>query len=126
MAAMNVFKVGDKVKFGRKFGEQTLGEVIKVNGRSVKVKTLAKRGALRSYPVGSVWNVAIGLVELVDSAEESARLESIPEVAADVAAMYRALDDAARERRRAAARKAVATRKLREMREMNARVACGC
>ena len=59
---MTEFKKGDVVYFGRKFGEKTLGEIIKVNTKSYKVKTLESRGRTRAYPVGSKWRVPKTLV----------------------------------------------------------------
>lgn len=60
-------KVGMKVLFGRTNGEQTLGEIIKVNKARLKVKQLESRGAMRSYPVGTTWTVTAGLCALTDS-----------------------------------------------------------
>jgi hypothetical protein len=51
------FSVGERVSFGKPQGEKTLAEVVKVNGKSVKVKTLEVRGTQRTYPIGSVWTV---------------------------------------------------------------------
>jgi len=56
---------GDKVFFGRTHGEQTLGEVVKVNRVKVKVKQLESRGTYRSYPVGTVWTVPVSLLSKV-------------------------------------------------------------
>jgi hypothetical protein len=53
---------GQRVFFGRRHGEQTLGEVIKVNRASVKVKQLEARGVLKDHRVGTVWTVARSLV----------------------------------------------------------------
>lgn len=55
-------KVGMKVMFGRGAGEQTLGEIIKVNGVNCKVKQLEVRGSMRSYSVGTVWTVPASLM----------------------------------------------------------------
>jgi hypothetical protein len=56
--------VGQRVLFGRSQGEKTLGEVVKVNRATVKVRQLEARGTLRSYPVGTVWTVPVQFVEL--------------------------------------------------------------
>ena len=48
---------GMTVNFGRKNGEQTLGEIIKVNTKKLKVKQLESRGTMRNYPVGTIWTV---------------------------------------------------------------------
>ena len=58
-------KVGDRVMFGRGRGEKTLGEVVKVNVKSVKVKQLETRGTRKTYDVGSVWKVPHSLCERV-------------------------------------------------------------
>lgn len=47
-------KVGMKVVFGRVNGEQTLGEVVKINTKSLKVRQLEDRG---THPIGTVWSV---------------------------------------------------------------------
>ena len=56
------FKVGDKVYFGRKNGEKTLGEIVKVNRKTYKVRQLESRGMYRDHAVGTRWNVAKSLV----------------------------------------------------------------
>jgi hypothetical protein len=63
---MTLFMKGDKIQFGRKNGEQTLGMVEKVNGKSLKVRTLESRGRDgRSVP-GMVWRVHPSLATLVE------------------------------------------------------------
>jgi hypothetical protein len=59
---------GDKVYFGRAHGEKTLGEVVKVNGKSVKVKQLESRGTMKNFAVGTIWRVALSLVSPVTGA----------------------------------------------------------
>ncbi len=49
------FIVGDKVYFGRKNGQQSLGEVVKVNRKSLKIKLLEPRGMYKAHKVGGVW-----------------------------------------------------------------------
>jgi hypothetical protein len=49
------FIVGDKVHFGRKNGQQSLGEVVKVNRKSLKVKLLEPRGMYKAHKVGGIW-----------------------------------------------------------------------
>jgi hypothetical protein len=73
---MTEFKKGDKVYFGRKNGEKTLGEVTKVNRKTYKVKTLESRGTKRSYEVGSVWTVPKTLCWAAD--EKPARVTTAP------------------------------------------------
>ncbi len=64
-------KNGDKVYFGRTHGEKTLGEVVKVNGKTVKVKQLESRGSIKDHPVGTLWRVALSMVCPVDGAASS-------------------------------------------------------
>lgn len=59
------FKVGDKVRFGRTFGEKTVGTVVKVNKKSIKIRQDEVRGMRRERPAGTIWRVAPSLVELV-------------------------------------------------------------
>jgi len=54
--------VGQQVRFGRSSGEQTLGTVMKINGKSVSVRQDESRGSMRSYPVGTIWKVSPTLV----------------------------------------------------------------
>jgi hypothetical protein len=53
------FKVGDKCFFGRPNGEQTLGEVIKVNPRKYKIRQLEERfgDGSKRRPIGTTWTV---------------------------------------------------------------------
>ena len=64
----NEFTVGSKVYFGRKNGEKTLGEIIKVNRKTYKIRQLESRGMYRNHAVGTRWTVAKSLVW---SAEEN-------------------------------------------------------
>ena len=59
------FHVGQTVRFGRKQGEQSLGEVIKINTKSVKVKLLEGRGVYKAHPAGGIWRVHPSLCSLV-------------------------------------------------------------
>jgi hypothetical protein len=65
------FNVGDKVVFGRKQGEKTLGVITKVNRRTYKIRQQGARGTKRIRPDGTIWTVAKALVEAApsDSAE---------------------------------------------------------
>jgi hypothetical protein len=56
-------QVGMKVMFGRPNGDQTLGEIVKVNPSKAKVKTLEIRGNGRGSEVGSVWTVPYSLMK---------------------------------------------------------------
>ncbi len=62
MGASNDYKVGQKVYFGRSKGERTLGEVVKINPKKLKVKQLESRGTMMTHPVGTVWSVPPSLV----------------------------------------------------------------
>lgn len=55
-------QVGMKVMFGRPNGEQTLGEVVKINPTKAKVKALASRGNGRGSDVGTIWTVPYSLM----------------------------------------------------------------
>lgn len=48
---------GMVVSFGRSHGEHTLGEVVRINRKNVKVVQLEPRGSNKSYEVGSLWLV---------------------------------------------------------------------
>jgi len=60
------FKVGQKVYFGRRNGEKTLGEILKLNPTKAKVKTLEARGVLRERDAGVIWTVPYGLMTPAD------------------------------------------------------------
>ena len=64
------FKVGDQVLFGRPNGEQTCGEIVKVNRKTYKVKTL--EGRARYDKAGRIWNVSKSLVRPVDAKKPAA------------------------------------------------------
>jgi hypothetical protein len=59
-------KVGMKVVFGKVHGEQTLGEIVKVNPTKAKVRTLENRGNGRGSDVGVVWSVPYSLMSPAD------------------------------------------------------------
>jgi hypothetical protein len=63
--ATSDFKVGDKVVFGRTYGEKTEGTVVKVNRMKLKVRQDESRGMFRAYPVGTVWGVPPSLCSKV-------------------------------------------------------------
>ena len=58
---------GDKGYFGRRNGQKTYGEVVKVNRKTVKVKQLEVRGTQRDHAVGTVWTVPKSLWTPEDS-----------------------------------------------------------
>ena len=66
------FVVGEIVSFGRISGEQTLGEVVKVNRKSLKVKTLEGRGRGRAGSKGAVWRVDPSLCSHHDGEHDGA------------------------------------------------------
>ena len=57
-------KIGMRVYFGRENGEETLGEIVKINPKKFKVKTLEQRGTKKDYPIGLVWTVPPSLCVL--------------------------------------------------------------
>lgn len=60
------FQVGDRVEFGRTNGEQTLGTVIAVNRKNLKVRQDEVRGQQRTHKVGTVWTVPPSLCRKVN------------------------------------------------------------
>ena len=59
MSSTHTFRLGDTVLFGREHGEKTLGKVIGINPKTVKVEQAEARGG---RPVGTVWRVAPSFV----------------------------------------------------------------
>ena len=59
-------RIGMKVYFGRRNGEQTLGEIVKINTKKFKVATLESRGVKKSHRVGGIWTVPPSLCRRVD------------------------------------------------------------
>jgi len=49
-----MFQVGQRVIFGRSNGEKTVGTVLKINAKSIKIKQEEARGG---YAVGTEWRV---------------------------------------------------------------------
>jgi hypothetical protein len=72
METLSSLKQGDKVYFGRSHGEQTLGEVVKVNRVKVKVRQLESRGMYKSHAVGTVWTVPVSLLVKADPSTKAA------------------------------------------------------
>ena len=63
---LNGMEIGSQVIFGRPNGEQTKGEVVKINRKSVKVKqTEVRYGNGRTRQEGQVWNVHPSCLKLV-------------------------------------------------------------
>lgn len=67
-----MFKVGDKVIFGRTHGEQTHGTVVKVNRTTVLVAQDEERGVYRTRSVGTKWKVPFSLCRLAGAAAATA------------------------------------------------------
>jgi len=61
MNATNELKIGSKVVFGRTNGEQTKGEVVKINQKTLKIRQTETRS---KHPIGTVWSVPHSLVRL--------------------------------------------------------------
>lgn len=49
--------LGHRIYFGRGRGEQTLGEIVKVNPKTYKVRQLEARGTSVSHGIGTIWTV---------------------------------------------------------------------
>ena len=60
------WKIGMKVMFGRKNGQKTLGEIVKVNPKKLKVKQLESRGVQKNHSIHSIWTVPRSLCTPVD------------------------------------------------------------
>ena len=54
--------IGQRVNFGRKHGQQTLGEVVKVNRTKAKVRQLEARGTMKDHKVGTIWTVPFSML----------------------------------------------------------------
>ena len=60
------FKKGQRVYFGRERGEQTLGEITKLNPTKAVVKTLEERGNGRGSAPGAIWHVPYSMLKPTD------------------------------------------------------------
>ena len=69
-----MFKVGDKVVFGRPNGEKTNGTVVKVNRTTVLIAQDEERGQTRIRTAGTKWKVPLALVQLQSQADALAAL----------------------------------------------------
>lgn len=67
MKTISDFPIGSVVRFGRSglSAERTLGTVIGHGRTKIKVRQDEARGQNRAYPVGTIWTVPPGLVEIV-------------------------------------------------------------
>jgi len=61
---MSGFRIDDVVTFGRPNGEQTLGQIVKINRKTLLVQTLEGRGRGGRTKVGAKWRVAPSLCQL--------------------------------------------------------------
>lgn len=57
--ATSKYNVGDLVVYGRRNGQKTMGQIVRVNPSKYKIKQLEARGA---HPVGTVWGVPESLI----------------------------------------------------------------
>jgi hypothetical protein len=69
-------KIGQKVLFGRSHGEQTLGEIVKINQTRAKVRQLESRGTYKAHAVGTVWTVPFTLLSPVSQGAAPVSLHS--------------------------------------------------
>ena len=51
------YKIGMKVSFGRPNGEKTVGLIVKVNPKKLKIEQTEIRGRQRTHSIGTVWTV---------------------------------------------------------------------
>jgi len=96
---MSSFKVGDKVSFGRPNGEKTLGTVVKVNAKTLKIRQDEERGQGRIRPAGTIWKVGPNFCTLIDGTGKPAPVAATPatpkrtdaEILRDIAGVYSGL-----------------------------------
>lgn len=60
--ARSEFRVGDRVLFGRRNGEQTEGVIVKLNAKKAKVRQVGARGVRSNHAEGTVWGVPYSLL----------------------------------------------------------------
>lgn len=86
------FHVGQTVRFGRRNGEQSLGKVVKVNTKSIKVELLEARGVYKAHRVGGLWRVHPSLCSPCDGkAATPAPKRDEVEILGDITRIYGAL-----------------------------------
>lgn len=51
------YKIGMTVSFGRPNGEKTVGKIVKVNPKKLKIEQTEVRGRQKSHSIGTVWTV---------------------------------------------------------------------
>ena len=69
-------KVGQRVYFGRRRGEKTLGTIVKVDRTRCKVRQDEARGTMKAHAVGTVWTVPASLMTLVDGEHHIPKVEA--------------------------------------------------
>ena len=62
-------EIGMIVMYGRKHGQKTKGEVVKINLKRLKVKQLEGRGRHVMHAHGSLWTVPPSLCEIVSTSD---------------------------------------------------------
>lgn len=67
MISRNECRPKMRVLFGRPNGQKTLAEIIKINVKTVKVRTLENRGTQKTSVVGAIWTVPFSLLYREDS-----------------------------------------------------------
>jgi len=65
-------KLGMMVVFGRKNGEKTIGEVVKLNRAKAKVRTLEARGTNGRSGAGTEWGVPYSLMRVAPATSVAA------------------------------------------------------
>ena len=75
MSSTHNFRVGDTVLFGRTNGEKTLGKVVSINAKSVKVEQTEARGG---RPMNTGWRVATSFVYPLEGNSLPAPLPAVP------------------------------------------------
>lgn len=81
-------KIGMRVYFGRENGEETLGEIVKINPKKFKVKTLEARGVRKNHAIGTIWTVPPSLCtpesDVVECSKEMFGLVDVTDMLKDV------------------------------------------
>jgi hypothetical protein len=70
--------VGQRVRFGRPNGQQTVGTVIKKNPAKAKVQLEEARGTGRGSPAGSIWLVPYAMMSPADGDVADAVADALP------------------------------------------------
>jgi hypothetical protein len=62
-------QIGMVIEFGRDNGQWTKGEIIKINPKMAKVRTMEGRGTGRGNHVGAIWSVSYSLMRPTNSSD---------------------------------------------------------